>query len=120
MKAEKRTDKVIVEKIIGYCDTIIELMEEFNNSYELYLKKPAFQLSGNMCIIQIGELIKHLTADFKNQHSEIEYRKIIAMRNLHTHDYENVDFEIMWETLTQDVPTLKKSLQEIYPTLRED
>ena len=29
------------------------------------------------------------------------------MRNLHAHDYENVDMEIVWNTLREDIPMLK-------------
>ena len=35
------------------------------------------------------------------------------MRNLHAHDYENVDLEIVWNTLLEDIPALKKSLEEL-------
>lgn len=35
------------------------------------------------------------------------------MRNLHTHDYENVDMEIVWNTLLEDIPTLKQSLEKL-------
>lgn len=65
------------------------------------------------CIIQIGELTTRLTESFKNQHSEIAWNAIKAMRNIHAHDYESVRFEVMWEILTKDIPDLKKSLQEI-------
>lgn len=33
------------------------------------------------------------------------------MRNVHAHDYEKVDFDTMWKTLTLDIPDLKNKLQ---------
>lgn len=33
------------------------------------------------------------------------------MRNLHAHDYENVDLEIVWNTLLEDIPMLRESLK---------
>ena len=66
-----------------------------------------------MCILQIGELTTRLTEDFKNQHSEIAWNQIKALRNIHAHEYEKVDFNYMWQILTEDIPELKKSLQEI-------
>ncbi len=35
------------------------------------------------------------------------------MRNWHAHDYENIDLEIVWNTLREDIPALKKSLEEL-------
>ena len=38
-------------------------------------------------------------------------RLYIEMRNLYVHDYENVDLEIVWNTLLEDIPALKISLE---------
>ena len=35
------------------------------------------------------------------------------MRNLHAHDYENVDLEIVWNTLVEDIPYLKEQINKI-------
>ena len=35
------------------------------------------------------------------------------MRNIHAHDYERVDFEVMWNALTEEIPALKDSLAKI-------
>ena len=35
------------------------------------------------------------------------------MRNLHAHDYENVDLEIVWNTLVEDIPQLKEQICKI-------
>ena len=57
---ERDTDRIILRKMIGYCDTIEELLTRFNNSFEEYQTDMAFQLSCGMCIIQIGELTARL------------------------------------------------------------
>ncbi len=35
------------------------------------------------------------------------------MRNLHAHDYENVDMEIVWNTLREDIPVLEQNLEAL-------
>ena len=37
-----------------------------------------------------------------------------GMRNLFAHEYESADQELLWETITKDIPKLNKQLQEIY------
>ncbi len=92
---QRDTDEIIIKKIIGYCDDIDASMERFNHSYEQYLSDKVFQYACNMCILQIGELTTRLTEDFKAQHAEIPWKQIKAMRNIHAHEYERVDFEGM-------------------------
>ena len=61
----------------------------------------------------IGEAAKGLSEDFKRDHSEIEWRKIIAMRNLITHAYGDVDYFAVWEVVVRDIPEFERSLQAI-------
>ncbi len=114
------TNKIVLQKMIDYCDQINDLFNEFGNSYEAYITKAAFQLSCDMCILQIGELTTRLTDEFKETHSEIGWRKIKALRNIHAHEYETVDVEEMWKILTEDIPALKEQLAAILETMNED
>ena len=108
-----KRNKVVLLKIVKYCDDINFLIQKFNNDFANYINDISFQYSCNMCIIQIGELISRLSEDFRQQHKEIPWKEIKAMRNMHAHDYEKVDFDTMWKTLTLDIPDLKNKLREI-------
>ena len=113
-----KKDKIILSKIVKYCNDINYLLRKFNSDFLAYKEDISFQYSCNMCIIQIGELITRLSDDFKEEHREIPWHEIKAMRNLHTHDYEKVDFDTMWKTLIFDVPDLKNKLQKIIENLQ--
>ena len=78
-----------------------------------YQKEISFQYACNMCIIQIGELVSRLSEETMEKNRKIPWRAIKAMRNLHAHDYENVDLEIVWNTLTEDIPVLKEQLENM-------
>jgi uncharacterized protein with HEPN domain len=43
----------------------------------------------------IGEAAGHLPEDFTNQHSEIEWVKIVGLRNRIVHEYFGVDLQII-------------------------
>ena len=66
-----------------------------------------------MCILQIGELTTRLNKDFKEKFSEIAWSEIKALRNIHVHEYEKVDFEEMLKIFKKDIPDLKEKLQKI-------
>ena len=57
----------------------------------------------------IGEAAHRLLADapeFVAMHSEIPFAKIYATRNRITHAYEEVDMDIVWNLVVNDVPAL--------------
>ena len=112
-KKSRDTDKIVIQKMLEYCNKIEILKNRFGAEFEKYAADFAFQMSCDMCILQIGELTTRLTEDFKNQHSEIAWNQIKALRNIHAHEYEKVNYEYMWNTLTEEIPELKKSLQAI-------
>ena len=84
-----------------------------NRAYDVYRDRISFQYSCNMCIIQIGELVGRLSDEFMEEHKDIPWHAIKSMRNLHAHDYEKVDLEIVWDTLTRDIPELRDNLLSI-------
>lgn len=109
----KNNDIDILKKIIGYCDDIEMLKDKYNCSYEQYERDISFQYSCNMCIIQIGELVGRLSEECIEKYREIPWHAIKGMRNLHAHDYENVDLEIVWNTLLEDIPYLKEQISKM-------
>ena len=56
--------------------------------------------------------INEIKDERKESSKNIPWRAIRGMRNLHTHDYENVDLEVVLRTLLEDIPTLKQSLEK--------
>jgi len=113
MRGNERVDKIIMQKIIEYCEKTEDLIQRFGATFENFNSDTAFQLSCSMCIVQIGELTIHLSDDFKVQHPEIPWRAIKAMRNVLVHDYEDVDWASAWDDLTKGVPELKAQLEQI-------
>jgi len=58
----------------------------------------------------IGEATKNIPADIRARHGEIPWREIIAMRNMLIHEYFGIDIEILWKTVSEDIPDFKKQL----------
>ena len=113
MRKRREVNRIVLQKMLEYCNDIDDFMSHFNASYEVYLSDKIFRSSVDMYVLQIGELTTRLTDDFKAQHSEIPWRKIKGLRNVYVHDYENVDFEQAWLTLTKDIPELKMWLEQV-------
>ena len=106
-------DLLIIEKMLQYCDDINELMKRYGYSFDRYLTDISFQYSCGMCLIQLGELSGRISEDIIQANPQIAWRALKAMRNIHTHDYGNIDYSIVWDTLINDIPDLKHKLSEI-------
>ncbi|MEK7818080.1 MAG: DUF86 domain-containing protein [Actinomycetota bacterium] len=63
----------------------------------------------------IGEAASRLPDDFTTRHSEIDWRKIVGLRNRIIHEYFGVDLEIVWQIIQQDLPELKEKLEQLPP-----
>jgi len=63
--------------------------------------------------IQISEHIKKLSLDFINEHPNIPWRDIIGLRNRIVHEYGNVDLDIIYDTVKEDIYTIKKLFKSI-------
>lgn len=48
-----------------------------------------------------------------NQHPDIAWNSLKAMRNIHAHDYENVIEHLVWETMKVELPELKEYLEKL-------
>lgn len=65
-------------------------------------------------IIQtIGEAARRVSEEFRQQHPEIPWTSIVGMRHRIVHDYTHIDFVTVWETVTNDLPTLVAQLEPI-------
>ena len=60
-----------------------------------------------MALITIGECANHLSDVFKEEHPEIEWVQIIAVRNIAAHGYWQLDMEQIWQAMKEDIPDLR-------------
>ena len=58
----------------------------------------------------IGEAAHRLPKDFIHQNPSFPLKETIDMRNFLIHDYSNIDLEIVWKTIKDDIPSLKDQI----------
>ena len=106
-----KTNEYYFEKIIKNIDFILEHMEGISKEQlendEILSDSMAFRL------VQISEIAKNFSEEYKNAHPEIPWTYINALRNRLVHDYGNVDLSVVYDTLTKDLPKLKELLESL-------
>ena len=65
----------------------------------------------------IGEASRGLSSIFRQEHSDIPWAQIIAMRNILVHDYFGIDVEEVWGAVEHDLPELKHRIEAILQTM---
>ena len=96
-------DRNIIEHILRYCLEIETAHDDFGHSRERFDHSTTYQNAVSMCILQIGELVNHLSEDFRTGHSEIPWHKIRGMRNYVAHEYGSIDFDVVWFASTKSI-----------------
>jgi uncharacterized protein with HEPN domain len=64
----------------------------------------------------IGEATKRLTQDFRAQHPNIPWKEMAGIRDVITHDYDEVDLSEVWTVIRNDLPQLLPELETLIPT----
>ena len=61
----------------------------------------------------IGEATKNLSESIRKKYPEVPWKDMAGMRDKLIHHYFGVDFDSVWETAENDIPTLKTKIQKI-------
>jgi len=72
-------------------------------------------LKGHLCeaLRLFGEVAKKIPPDFKKKYPHIEWKAMAGMRDKLIHDYFGIDYEIVWDIVTNKIPTLRVKIKEI-------
>lgn len=61
----------------------------------------------------IGEAAKGLSPSLQKTHAEIPWRKMASMRDRLVHGYFDVNLDVVWKTVQEDLPPLISQLEVI-------
>ena len=61
----------------------------------------------------IGEASNRLPTDFKDNHSQIQWHKVVGLRHRIVHEYFGIDLQIVWQILQKDLPSLREAISQI-------
>ncbi len=61
----------------------------------------------------IGEASKNIPKNIKERYPEIEWKSMARMRDRLIHHYFGVDYELVWNIVTENIPIFKEQLKKI-------
>jgi uncharacterized protein with HEPN domain len=63
----------------------------------------------------IGEAANRVPEQVQTQYPHLPWLQMIGLRNRLIHGYDQVDFDILWNIIQQDLPRLISELEKILP-----
>jgi uncharacterized protein with HEPN domain len=97
---------------------ITECIEEIKKSLEGY----DFEKFSNNHVLRIavvkwleiiGEAANHITEQTKNKNPQIEWLKMIGLRNIVVHEYFRIDYRIIWDAATFFLDELEREISTL-------
>ena len=114
----KSSDEQRLEHILDYCQDIEDSLDRFGRDLDVFVADRDFYNSVSMSLLQIGELTKRLAPETMALTGEdISWNAIKGMRDHFAHGYGEMDSEIILLTAVNDIPVLKKKLEELKNSL---
>jgi uncharacterized protein with HEPN domain len=66
----------------------------------------------------LGEAVKRLPSKIRQKYPQINWRLIAGMRDKISHGYDAVDYQILWDTVANDLPSLLGAVDKILNDLQ--
>ena len=94
-------------EITGFMDGIV---------YKKFVENKMIRYAVERLLLIVGEAAGHVSKEFQEEHSEIEWAQIIGLRNILAHEYGEVKMDKIYLAATKAIPAL---LQKLEPFLSE-
>jgi uncharacterized protein with HEPN domain len=61
----------------------------------------------------VGEAAARTSPEERSRYPAIPWMQVVGLRNRLIHGYDSVDFDILWQIVTRDLPPLIATVEEI-------
>ena len=107
-----KNDLVYIKQIIDFGEQIDIYMKGVH--FDDFEKNGLLQDAVIRKIELIGESAKRLSVDFWEIYkNELPLAQAVSTRNRMIHQYDDINLKIVWNTIKNDLPDLRKKLKEI-------
>jgi len=117
MSEEKKT-RIVQD----YLSDILENIKDINvfiggMSYEDLKSDKKTQYAVIRCLEVIGEASKKIPDSIRTKYPDIPWQEISGIRDKLIHDYFGVDLETVWDTIQEDLFSLKNAVESLLQEL---
>ena len=104
----RRRDRIIFQKIVSEADICMEMLG--GTGIDEFVSDEKLKRACAMTVVNIGELVKNITKETREENKHIPWRAIAGMRDIVAHTYQTLRMEDVYNTIVTDLPKLKQEL----------
>jgi uncharacterized protein with HEPN domain len=101
-------DTAILKKILEEAMMITKLIEDCD--YAAFVGDEKTKRAVCMTLINIGEMVKFLSLEVRNNNPSIPWRALAGLRDVTAHGYQTLRMEDIWDTVVNDIPVVQGQL----------
>ena len=107
----RRDDRVSLVDMLIHAKEAVDLSGE--TSLNDLIEDRVMQLALQKLVEIVGEAANRVSEETQQRHQEIPWPQIIGLRNRLVHGYDDVNLDILWKIIQNDLPPLIEQLQAI-------
>lgn len=94
----------------------LEIMEIIKGvPHTKFVENKTIRYAIERLLLIIGEAANHVSREFQEQHSNIEWAQIIGLRNVLAHEYGEIKMDKIYLAATKSIPALLENLEPLIP-----
>jgi len=105
-----------IERLRDIQEAITQIMKYTSQGREAFDQNELIQGWVILRLVIIGEAVRTIPQDYKNNHPEVPWEQINRMRNILVHIYFGINLDRVWSVVEDDLPILKISIDAILNT----
>ena len=101
------------ERLIDILEAIGQIEKYAVNGFEAFFQNELIQVWFTRHLQIIGEAARSLSSDLTDKYPGLPWGEIVGLRNVLVHNYFEIDQEVVWGIVQNDLPPLKKQVETI-------
>lgn len=107
----KRTNKHYFKDILEYAKTALDFIKNVN--YEEFILDKKIVFATVRALEVIGESSNRISDEIKEKYPNLPWTEMRGLRNRIIHNYDDIDYTIIWNVLKNEIPKLIMQIEEI-------
>ena len=102
-------DRLPMQQMLEHAREAVEMTRDRTRAD--LLENRMFQLALLKLVEVVGEAARRVSPEGQTRYRDIPWRDAITTRNRISHEYDRIDYDIVWDTITDDFPPLVAALE---------
>ena len=107
----QRRDRIVIDKLLSEIDIAFEMLGDCD--LDSFLSNEMLKRAVGMTVINVGELVKNITDEMRENHREIPWKAIAGMRDIAAHKYQTLRMEDVYNTVILDFQELRDKQKQL-------